>query len=404
MKNINIKLSIVIVLFSLSSQATAQYTFFTPKGSFAIEVSLPNSDLKRLPIYRNSISSLAVVGDNIIGGTSASEGLTPYIFVASLKEQKVINVFDLDETIKNQQRIATGFIKKNGNILFAGTIANQSDDGSNNGGHLLTVIVSKNGEIEVKDLGTPITGEGIFALTGNVAGTKLFGITYPSGIFFSYNIKDGKTKTFHDIVPSEADLKSLGNFALGADDYLCKALIEADNGMIYGSAPLNRIFYFNPEQETFTFFDDYIPQVWGRRSMGAIESWAKSKDGKIYGGNAGDGQLFILDPSINKVKNLGKPIMMNRLRGLSFGADGKLYGIAGAAPGYAHLFSYDDTDGFIDYGNPEFEMIAPGIEQGILWRGFQLRTIASSEDGKYIIMGEDESLSQLMVFPTQQIK
>jgi len=83
---------------------------------------------------------------------------------------------------------------------------------------------------------------------------------------------------------------------------------------------------------------------------------------------------------------------------------GKLYGIAGAAPGYAHLFSYDDTDGFVDLGNPEFIMVAPGIEQGINWRGFQLRTIVSSEDGKYIVMGEDESLSQLMVFPTQENK
>ncbi len=68
---------------------------------------------------------------------------------------------------------------------------------------------------------------------------------------------------------------------------------------------------------------------------------------------------------------------------------------------YAHLFSYDEKTGFVDMGNPEFEMKAPGIEQGILWRGFQLGTIASSEDGRYIVLGEDESLSQLLVFPTQ---
>ena len=93
--------------------------------------------------------------------------------------------------------------------------------------------------------------------------------------------------------------------------------------------------------------------------------------------------------------------MMNRLRGLTTAKDGKIYGIAGAAPGYAHLFSYDEKNGFVDMGNPEFEMKAPGIEQGINWRGFQLGSIASSEDGKYIVIGEDESLSQLLVFPTQ---
>ena len=133
--------------------------------------------------------------------------------------------------------------------------------------------------------------------------------------------------------------------------------------------------------------------------MGAVESWTKSENGLLYGGNAGDGQLFELNPETKRVKNLGKPIMMNRLRGLTNAKDGKIYGIAGAAPGYSHLFSYDEKNGFVDMGNPEFEMKAPGIEQGINWRGFQLGTITSSEDGKYIVMGEDESLSQLLVFP-----
>ena len=147
-----------------------------------------------------------------------------------------------------------------------------------------------------------------------------------------------------------------------------------------------------------------MPEVWGRRALGQIESWTKAADGTIYGGNAGDGQLFTLDPITRKIKNLGKPIMMNRLRGLTFAKDGKLYGIAGGSPGYAHLFSYDgESEGYLDLGNPEFKMVAPGIEQGILWRGFQLGTITSSEDGKYVIMGEDEDLSQLLVFAVGEI-
>src|SRR5690606_25368930 len=101
--------------------------------------------------------------------------------------------------------------------------------------------------------------------------------------------------------------------------------------------------------------------------------------------------------------NLGKRIMMNRLRGLAFGKNGKLYGLAGSLPGYAHLFSYDTKNGgYQDMGNVEFEMAAPGIEQGIQRRGFQLGSIAASEDGKYIVMGEDEDLSQLLVFIADQ--
>ena len=386
-----IKLFVAIFFMILSFQANAQYTFFNPKGAFAIEVSLPNSNLERLPINQNSISSLAVVGDYIIGGTEATASLTPYVFVASIEEKKVLNRYDINDVIKNQRSIPTGFIKGEKGILYAGTIANRN--GENKGGHLLQITVGENGKVKIKDYGTPVEGEGILTLTGNSTRTKLFGITYPSGKFFSYDVETCKITTYENILPSAADLRLLGDYGLTATEYLCSALIEADNGMIYGSAPLNRLFYFNPNTETFTFFEDYIPKVWGRKPMGAIESWVKGEDGKIYGGNAGDGQLFVIKPSTNTIKNLGKPIMMNRLRGLSFGADGKLYGIAGAAPGYSHLFSYDDTNGFIDLGNPEFVMIAPGIEQGINWRGFQLRTITASEDGQYIIMGKMSHLA-----------
>ncbi len=66
-----LKVFIVVILNSWITPLFAQY--FYPLNGFAIEVSLENTDLKRLPIYRNSISSLKVVGDFIIGGTSANE-------------------------------------------------------------------------------------------------------------------------------------------------------------------------------------------------------------------------------------------------------------------------------------------------------------------------------------------
>ena len=81
------------------------------------------------------------------------------------------------------------------------------------------------------------------------------------------------------------------------------------------------------------------------------------------------------------------------------GKNGTLYGVAGATPGYAHLFTYHPQKGFRDLGNPEFDMVAPGLEQGIKWRGFQIASMATATAGNYIIMGENEALSQLMVFP-----
>ncbi len=400
MTRLNRHYLILIMLSLWSGSLFSQYKFFNPEDAFAIEASLPNSDLIRMPIYRNSIASLAVVGDYIVGGTAAKEGLSPFIFTASLSQKTMVDLKDMTHAIEGQQSIQSGFSRGNGDLLFAGTIAQKKDDGSDGDGHLIQVSITPKGTVTIEDLGVPVENEGIFSLVCNAEGTMLYGITIPSGKFFSYDIKNKQAKVYEDIIPTKRDVTTLkGGYSLNPGDYLGKSLVQDDMGFIYGSMPINKLFRFDPKNETFQILDAELPEVWGRRTLGRVESWAKAKDGTLYGGNSGDGQLFSLDTKSLIIKNLGKPIIMNRLRGLTFGQNGKLYGIAGAFPGYAHLFSYDkDKEGFLDLGNPEFRMEAPGIEQGILWRGFQLGSITASEDGKYIVMGEDEALSQLLIF------
>jgi hypothetical protein len=389
---------LVVILNNWVIQGFAQV--YEPMNGFAVEVSLANTDLKRLPIYQNSISSLIVQGDYVIGGTSAVEGLSPYVFVVSLSERKVISIQELNKTVGGQESIGSGFCQGKNHVLYAGTANDKSHvkDSQGEGGHLIQVIVNEKGTIDIKDLGIPIQGEGIYTLLSDASGAMLFGISYPSGLFFSYNTNTGQIRQFRDIVPSPKDMDDLKLYILNPGDYLCRALIQDNKGLIYGSLPINKLFCFNPKNESFHILKESLPTVWGLRMLGRVDSWAKSKNGMLYGGNAGDGQLFVLDPKNEKLRNLGNPAMMNRLRGLTFGRNGKLYGIAGAPPGYTHFFTYDVENGFHDFGNPQFEMKAPGIEQGIGWKGYNIRTIASSENGKYIVMGEDEALSQLLIF------
>lgn len=398
MKKVILSLFLIIVCIN-SFEVFGQFKFFNPKEAFAIEISLENSELKRLPIYRNAITSLIVINDYIVGGTSANEGLNPYVFVASLREKELLNYLDLNDKIKGQQRIRSGFCRGENNKLYAGTIANNNKDGSIGDGHLIQIEIDRQGNIQIKDLGVPVMGEGVFSLLCDSAGEFLYGVTYPSGKFFKFEIRTGLVKIYEDITPSKEELNALDQFSIEADDYLSGALIQDKKGLIYGSKPVNELFCFDPKSETFSVLKDGLPEVWGRKALGQVESWARSKEGVLYGGNAGDGQLFKINPKTKTVVNLGKPIMMTRLKGLTFGRDGKLYGIAGGYPGYAHLFVYSPkTGGYLDLGNPEFTMAHSGIEQGILWRGFQIGTITSSEDGRYIVMGEVESLSQILVF------
>ncbi|RYY14847.1 MAG: hypothetical protein EOO04_29570 [Chitinophagaceae bacterium] len=191
------------------------------------------------------------------------------------------------------------------------------------------------------------------------------------------------------------------SFALLPGDYIGRSLVIDARGRVYGSRSVNKLFCFDPANQSFTTLKDELPFVWGREVMGRIDSWVKMPDGTIYGSNAADGQLFRLDQVKQTIVSLGKPIMMPRIMAMTPGKNGMVYGIAGAAPGYAHLFSYDPRKGFRDLGNPEFNMIATGLEQGIKWRGFQIASIVTSGAGNYIIMGENEALSQLMVFPAE---
>lgn len=391
----------LIALLFVPVIGNAQYTFFNPKGSFAIETSLENTDELRMPMYRNAMSSLTVSGDFVLGGTSAEKGLSPLLFTSSLSQRKLTAVKQLDEVVKGQLSIGTGFsAAKSGNLFYAGTMP---QPGTGLGGHIIELQVSPQGQIAVKDLGEPVVGEGIFAMTFNADKNEFYGIVHPSGKFFTYNLKTGKKQIYDQTIPSKKDLDTYHSFALGPEDYLGRALVIDQQGRIYGSRSINKLFCFDPANSSFSILKDELPFVWGREAMGRIDSWVKMPGGAIYGSNAADGQLFRLDPVKQTIVNLGKPIMMPRIMAMTPGKNGMLYGVAGASPGYAHLFSYHPQKGFRDLGNPEFKMISPGLEQGINWRGFQIASMATSQNGNYIIMGENEALSQLMVFPAEDL-
>ena len=396
------KIAIISALFSAAvlGRLNAEYKFFTPPGSFAVEVSLENSPYPRLPACRNAIASLAVVGDQAIGGTSAEKGLTPFLFAVSLSGRRLEQSVDLKTIIPGQRTIGSGFGRGLNGVLYAGTMP---DDPAGDG-HLLEIKVA-GGRLGVRDLGAPVAGEGIFALTADPNRGVLYGIAHPSGQFFEFNLKTSRAAAFKDTVPGERDRAFLQNYVLEPADYLCRRLIVDRKGRVFGSLPVNRLFRYDPDVRRISVLEAELPEGWGRRALGRADAWTMAPDGILYGGCSGDGQLFRLDPDTGRVSNLGKPAQMPGMKGLAFGADGRIYGVAGGAPGYSHLFCYDPREqNFTDLGNPRFEMKGPGIEQGIWWRGFQIGTLAASEDGRLIVMGEEETLSQLMVFPAGSVK
>ena len=250
----------LITLLYVPFVASAKYTFFNPAGSFAVETSLENTDELRMPMYRNAMSSLTVSGDFVLGGTSAEKGLSPLLFSSSLTQRKLIVVKQLDEVVKGQLSIGTGFTgAKSGNVFYAGTMP---QPGTGMGGHIIELQVSLQGQIAVKDLGEPVAGEGIFAMTFNADKNEFYGIVHPSGKFFAFNLKTSKTQIFNQTVPSEKDLETYHSFALQPEDYLGRALLIDQQGRIYGSRSINKLFCFDPATQSFSVLKDELPFGW----------------------------------------------------------------------------------------------------------------------------------------------
>jgi hypothetical protein len=251
MKNLTKKILLPVLSLTCSGPLLAQYTFFTPKEAFAIEVSLPNSAEKRLPMYRNAITSLHVQGDLVLGGTTAKEGLSPYLFVAGISAKKLLTTKDLQEVIPGQKGIATGFCKGANNQLYAGTMAQTNKN--QQPGHLIQVSIGNGGTIEVKDLGIPVVGEGIFTLISNREGSELYGISYPSGRFFTYTIANKKIQVFDEVAPKEKELKNLDEYAVGPEVYLCKALIQDNKDSYTAVRRVIGCLLLIPQKRLFSF-------------------------------------------------------------------------------------------------------------------------------------------------------
>jgi len=91
--------------------------------------------------------------------------------------------------------------------------------------------------------------------------------------------------------------------------------------------------------------------------------------------------------------NLGKPLDQMRIRALTAGLDGKIFGIAGERSDICHFFYFDPvTGGFTDLG-----IINVDRTPYYLWMGKQFDAMATGLDGT-IFIGESERKSHLFIF------
>jgi hypothetical protein len=344
-----------------------------------------------IPPDESAIRSLAVAPNGAIYG--ATSGKRSHLFVLFPRHGYVQPLgFLKDVTTVHRSLVISG----QGDV-YIGTSAGVDNNGEGYdgypGGHLLK-YTPKNDEnkpirvdapVEVTDLGIPVAGEGIYCLA--MHGSQIFGLTYPNGHFFSYNVEAAK----FDVHGTVAE-KAIAGEQFEKDKAISRSIIVSMGNVFYSGG--EGYLYSSVARRTHL----RVPAVPGREPYNRVDAWVDAGEGILYGGTS-DGYLFRLNAASMKIENLGKPLNQYRIRGLVRAPNGKLYGVGGDDDEMARTFSYDPATGtyemlgFIDVNRRPYYS----------WQAYIIDSMVIGLDGT-IYMGQAERKSKLYLYHPEPVR
>lgn len=229
---------------------------------------------------------------------------------------------------------------------------------------------------KIEFLEPPVAGEGITSLAIDRGRGLLYGVTAKSGFLFVYDIKNSEV-----VVKGKID--ETGEFT--------KKIVVDNNGIVYGACGNGKIVRYDPERGVIEKLNMYAPSLKGREIYNCVDCWAADeKTNIIYGGTV-DGILFVLYPEEEKIICLGKPLDQTRIRALTVGKDGRVFGIGGEHGKCCHLFVYEpETRQLRDLG-----VLLATVETP--WYGYEFEAGVTGRDGE-IYFGESDRISHLFIY------
>jgi hypothetical protein len=349
----------------------------------------PPEDL--IPSDESAIRALAVAPDGAIYG--ATSGKRSHLFMLSPQHGYVqpLGVLPGVSTVHRSVVVST-----QGEVFIGGSIGVDNGGGGYEnyaGGHLLKYAHRNDEQTQIRighplavtDLGAPVAGDGIYSLAIDRKAGTIYGLTYPHGHFFSYDLSGSRFHAHGQVATERMPGEKFENeYAIG------RALAIDDDGIVFTSGQGGRLCRLVPSSGALESLNLYLPGVLGREVYNRVDAWAAA-DGMLYGGTS-DGYLFRLDPKALHVENLGKPLNQARIRGLAF-AGGKLYGAGGDDDEMARLFSYDPARGVYEI----LGMIDVNHRPYYAWQAYVVDALAAGTDGALYI-GQAERKSNLYIY------
>jgi WD40 repeat protein len=248
-------------------------------------------------------------------------------------------------------------------------------------------------EAQVKDLGVPVPGNSIYALTINQRKDKIYGISYPDAIFFELDLATGKIK-------SHGEWLTVKSYPGPERSWrgVPRALACMPDGKVYSSGDDGLIYFFDPATGKIQSSDMRIPgEYWETQNYNGFpvaEQLILDGDSSVLGSSS-DGFIFRMNVDSHRLTVLGKPRVERRVRAMTLGLDRRLYMICGEKDNVCRMFAFDlsgKQEGFLDYG-------VLGVDRSPYYSkiGYQFDSMCTAADGT-IFIGEGDRRAKLFFY------
>jgi hypothetical protein len=174
------------------------------------------------------------------------------------------------------------------------------------GGHMLAYDVKK-GTFE--DFGVAPHREGVLAFAMDTRRGRLFGLTWPSGIFYRYNLADRTQKSFGKQCADGED-------GIGPTyRTVCRSIaVDLEDGSAYFTTSEGRIMRYSAAADALApvegedmkkdYFGQYDPTSPGHMGYNWRQTFWRAADKMIYGVHGNSGYLFRFDPRVPRLEVL----------------------------------------------------------------------------------------------------
>jgi outer membrane protein assembly factor BamB len=233
--------------------------------------------------------------------------------------------------------------------------------------------------VRLEDLGQPVPGQAIGAMVMDTTNRRLYGLTSPGGVFFTFDIDSNEART-SDIF----------------DAHIAKRLnisrtIVCHDGDVYFSGRHGYLIRHDGADGSFENTGVKMPVASGREYLNTLSAACVGADGLIYGGTWADGCLFQFDPVRGSLVSLGAPPLLNCVRAMTAGRDGMIWALCGSDQQMTHLVRYHPRTGSLD----DMGMIRSKLPK--TWTVHRADVLTTGIDGELYI-GENDAISHLLTY------